>query len=950
MNQNVFISYGHEKSGKYDRLIRRLVDDLRACDFKVFLDIDVIREGNWERIIDEHILACKYFLFLSSARSTSSEGYCLNELCRAGENNSVIIPIMLDDSAIPLSINKYQRLSMINCIDPEGNVSDTVYSAVLEQLKSILSGNTSLGFSDSDARLKSMLKPISSQDFAFRYYSNFCGRTDAFTQFEKFLHSSKTFFWVVAKPGCGKTAFSSMLPWRYPEYICAYHFCKFNNSDRSNPKYIITSIAYQLSTVLPEYKQKLLNLMPLDSIFEKNATRIFEYLLVEPMADIKSPKPVVIIIDALDECSWRGDNEICSLLQRMRERIPSWMKFVLTSRDEADIHRYLAPIAVQYTLSDQETEKDMREYYQKHFPNAPEDKIQLLLAKSEGSFLYANEIVKQIQEDNLSLDDINFFPVGIYGFFNDWFLRIFGKDSGRDITYEDVKPILEFLCISQEPAQISFMEEYLQIHEYRLKQILSTISGLFPIRNQRIEPLHKSLVDWLTDSDDISQTFYISRKNGYQRLLSYIEEKYAAGEFANHHVIHYFGSTLLALEKYDRLAQILDDAALQESMIEKMEFDSGLERYLFELECLHKKLPAACTQLLSRSTFIKIFADNRRLLYNSGMFFKLKDIGLSVALRQDEQDWGVEGEIGKAFYYYIVEDFHKAIKTTKLLLKNRAEVQQDYTLQSELYNVKGLSERKLVLFDDALESFAQCIECSESNMSAGRKNSDVEFELSLAYLIISKINLHMRDFAASNRNCKKAIKMLTRKIEEMPEGDNKTSNILFLAEDYRVCANSFIWQQEYDLAEERLKRCEEIYRQQNNSTDRYFIRFRYTSLLLKIMRKEFDDVLPQLSMLLEQQSKSAYDKGVLNFYIALCVYLQCTQDPAMLKMGLECAKRGVETFDSIDAYLEKAECNLVAIELSKLSGARYFSDDDDNEYIDAWIEYLTQLFKEIRNE
>jgi pimeloyl-ACP methyl ester carboxylesterase len=30
------------------------------------------------------------------------------------------------------------------------------------------------------------------------------------------------------------------------------HFCKFNNSDRANPKYIITSIAYQLAMAIPE--------------------------------------------------------------------------------------------------------------------------------------------------------------------------------------------------------------------------------------------------------------------------------------------------------------------------------------------------------------------------------------------------------------------------------------------------------------------------------------------------------------------------------------------------------------------------------------------------------------------------------------------------------------------------------------------------------------------------
>ena len=947
MKNSIFISYGH---GDFDQLVRRLADDIRNCGFQVFLDTDYLKLGDWEQIIDEHILASKYFLFLSSARSTSHEGYCLNELCRAGENNSVIIPIMLDDSRIPLSINKFQRLSFVNCITPEKTIIESKYKEVFLQITSILSGNYHLGYSDEETRLKQLLKPISSGDFAFRYYSSFCGRKEAFTQFERFVDSNKNFFWVYGKPGCGKTAFSSMLLWRYPELIHGVHFCKFNNSDRANPKNIITSLAYQMSQSLPEYKKKLLALMDMDSIFEKNATRIFEYLIVEPMADIKAEQPVVVIIDALDESSWRGDNEICAILQRMKERIPSWLKFVVTSRNEADIRRYLSPIATLYFLSDDETEDDLRAFYLNEFPDIPADKLDALLAKSEGSFLYANEIAKQIKEEQLGFDDINFFPVGIYGFFNDWFFRLFGNESGITITFGDVKPILEILCISKEPVSIPFLEEYLQMDEYRLKDILALISGLFPIRNQQIEPLHKSLIDWLTDDHDVAHAFYVSKRNAYKRLGEYIEGKYQEKDYDNPYVIKYFCSTLIELKNFDRLKSILNDYALQSAIIEKLEFDSGLERYLSALEILYGHKKEDCQSLFTEEAFIKIFSDNRRLLYNSGMFFNLKNIGLSIALRNDKHDWGVEGEIGKVFYYYIVEDFQQAIKKANILLSSSEEVQQNYSLQSELYNVKGLSERKLVLFDDALESFEKCIEASEYALDEIRDNSDAEFELSLAYLIISKINMHMLDFSACNKNGKKAVKVLQRKIDEMPDCDKKISNTLFLAEDYRVCANAFIMQEEYELADERLKCCEEIYKQYNNSTDRYFIRFRYTSLFLKIMQKEWDGVLEQLRELLEKEAKGKYDKGILNYYIALLVYLQKTEDAEMLNIGFQAAKQGVSIFDSIDSLLEKGECNLLANKLSRLAGTRYLDDTDDNDYIDAWIEYIEEVFERKRNE
>ena len=182
-NKNVFISYGR---GVYDDVIKRLAEDLRALGFQVFVDVDYLHTGDWEHTIDEHILCSKHFLFMVSRKSVSHEGYCLNELCRAGENNASIIPITLDDSMLPLSINKHQRLSLIPSIDPMGQILEDVYKNFLLRLVEILSGKASLGFSDNELRLRAALKPVSSKEFTYRYYATFCGRRDVFREVESF--------------------------------------------------------------------------------------------------------------------------------------------------------------------------------------------------------------------------------------------------------------------------------------------------------------------------------------------------------------------------------------------------------------------------------------------------------------------------------------------------------------------------------------------------------------------------------------------------------------------------------------------------------------------------------------------------------------------------------------------------------------------------------------------
>ena len=114
---NIFISYGHNT---YDDIIKRVAEDIRKCNYSVFVDVDYLKQGDWEKIIDNHIKDSKFFLFFISKKSTSQEGYCLNELCRAGEIGATIIPIKLDESLTPLSINKYQRLNLEECINPNG--------------------------------------------------------------------------------------------------------------------------------------------------------------------------------------------------------------------------------------------------------------------------------------------------------------------------------------------------------------------------------------------------------------------------------------------------------------------------------------------------------------------------------------------------------------------------------------------------------------------------------------------------------------------------------------------------------------------------------------------------------------------------------------------------------------------------------------------------------------
>ncbi len=930
-SKNVFISYGHNC---FDDLVDKLAKSIRSFGFNVFLDKDYLHLGDWENIIDNHIKDSQFFIYLISTRSVSKNGYCLNELCRAGEMNATIIPVKLDSSLPPLSINKYQRLSLEECIKPDNTFDEEIYNNTLNIIKGILDGNLECGYTDEDTMLKRSLAPISSKDDLFRHFAVFKGRKKAFLEFEEFMNSDETVLWIPAGPGTGKTAFSSMLCWNYREKIAGIHFCKFNNSDRTDSKRIFATLAYELSNSLPEYRQKLLELNELDKIYEKNAERIFEYLLIEPLHDLNPNKNYALIIDALDEATFRGDNEVCAIIQRakLKNIIPSWLKFILTSRNEPEVRNYLNYICVKSTQFEKTTIDDIKEYYLAQFPNINDEQLAILLDKSEGSFLYATEISKQVNTNVLSLNDINLFPPGIYGFFNDCFNRIFSLDVKKNISFEEVKPVLEFLCIFKETVNEEFLQEILKMDEYEIKRILSAISGLFNISSSGIEPIHKSLIDWLTDSSDVSHKYYISKKSGYQRLYSYLNAFYNKAKYNNINLIKYYGKTLIELKKDEELFDLLNNYRFISTRNKKLHFDTGLREYLLEISKYDDK-----EEVFQTDTFKKIFEENRRLLYNSGMFFILRDLGFTEALADDYLgDFELEGEIGIAFYYYIVEEFEKAIKQCKYLINENKEIQDRPEYLAEIYNIKGLSERKLVEFDNAIESFTNAIK--QANVALDRmdyNNSDPEYELAMAHLLLGKIYTNMLDFNKANETLDESVRILKSRLNDLDDGDEKTAKTLFLAEEYRVYAYTCIWEGDLNKAEELLNNCDAIYKDNKSSTDRYFLRYQYSSCLLNIMNNEKEGVEIKLLSLLKN-ANGKYDIGTINTYLGLFSLVSNLDVSSYINESKKIFKR-------IKAYLELNEAQMIQDVYNTINGIDLKIDYDfKNEYARKWIIYAKE--------
>ena len=943
MKTNVFISYGHNN---YDSLAIKIKNDLLKDDlFDVFFDLDCLDKGDWEKLITSGIEKCNYFLFLVSKKSTSLDGYCLNELSRACELKKEIIPIMLDDSYVPLSITRLQRLFLNEAIDNNGNIIDVVYNPVYDRLVKILKKEEELGFYNKDYDFSNSLQAFDSYEI-LHHIKNFYGRKYIFDDFEKFICDSESLpiYILEASPGFGKSAIASMISIKYPENVAAIHFCNFNNSQKNNVKNVIKNLACQLSFRNTDYLNEITSILSkAGTLDELDSKRIFELLILEPCNKLEFNKPQVLIIDALDEAIINGKNEIAELIFANMNRLPSWLKILLTTRPRKDVLLYFKSCHILNIDSfNTENNEDLKNYYLKNIPNINNNDMRLLLNKTHSSFLYARTIIKNIKSGDLSIDNMKDFPDGIYSYYALWFDRIF--ESGI-IKYDDAKKILSLLQVTSSNPSIDFIIEVTDFSEEYLKEMLDSLSSFITVYDSIIKAKHKSILDWLSNSEECPSRYYISKKSSYNLLLEYIKNKRSNGRRwkKDIYVIKDYSAALRYLKKYDDLYELLIDKEYQYACVESSFYTlyEALYEYISNLKILYDEDEDYAYDIYESECFVEVFSKYRMKIYNSGLFIQLKQCGFEDYLNDtSDKDFGLEFELGELHFYYISLSFISAKKQIERIIKNHPLDNMDVNSRSELERMMMLVYRKLVMFKELEEIGSHTI--------GDAKESNNKFEESLAYLTLAKVycrELRKEDcYNALNM----AIKILKSKVDECDDDSKKISDHLFLAEDYRVAADSAIWQRDYDIAKKYLDEAEAIYAYYNQY-DRYYPRYLYTSLFLEIMTNNEKSKVEKLSSLaneLIEKSNDEYDKAQLAFLNSYYYLKIANKDVTLINKSKEYIDIAIKYNKKLSVELERLEAIELANLISEINNEEIKYKDRYNEYTDTWTKYVKDFLKE----
>jgi NACHT domain len=129
------------------------------------------------------------------------------------------------------------------------------------------------------------------------------------------------------------------------EWLGASFFFSRNEASCSNPFLVFTTIAYQLATRYPQFHNALAAILKRDpDVVGLTLEMQLEKLVVEPIcavADDIGSDPVVVVIDAIDECgNYRA--QILSLLCNARLKLPIRFKLFVSLRPEHDLETSLS--------------------------------------------------------------------------------------------------------------------------------------------------------------------------------------------------------------------------------------------------------------------------------------------------------------------------------------------------------------------------------------------------------------------------------------------------------------------------------------------------------------------------------------------------------------------------------------------------------------------------------
>ncbi|CAE6385395.1 unnamed protein product [Rhizoctonia solani] len=224
-------------------------------------------------------------------------------------------------------------------------------------------------------------------------------------------------YWVNGMAGTGKTTIAYSICRELAENgrLGASFFVSRASAECSDVSKVLPTIAYQLAHVSYAYQHVLCQALEkqMDVAQRKMAVQ-FEHLIQLPLRQMVDalPKGLVVVIDALDECTDPKSTElVIRMLLRHASKLP--IRFLLMSRPEPAISNAIlskdngsTPTLHLHSLEEQLVKADIKRYLTVSLARVKptDDQIEWLVEQAGALFIYAATLVRYILATELGVD------------------------------------------------------------------------------------------------------------------------------------------------------------------------------------------------------------------------------------------------------------------------------------------------------------------------------------------------------------------------------------------------------------------------------------------------------------------------------------------------------------------------------------------------------------------
>ena len=340
----------------------------------------------------------------------------------------------------------------------------------------------------------------------------FTGRSHILKEIDYWLQQKdQRFFILIGEPGVGKSAIVAHLA-QTRKNIVAYHFCQATDPNTLKPGQIVRSLSAQLmkqKETLPGYGQALLNTIKSPTLAAKveitfkeatnsEITEVFianlkssnegkegqedldsllEILIRAPLAALGDyqeslPERAIFLLDGLDvavssAAAAQDDEDIVTLLANFSEaeNLPSWVRFILTSRPDRRVMREFEPLQpyepeaetqhsdaqakavilpnCQYKLNEMsdENQADIRQYIEQRVKQpafqtllataqmSKQTLVEALTEQAQGNFRYAHCVLDELESGTQSPSQLSVLPESLKQIYaQEWFVAASGNE------------------------------------------------------------------------------------------------------------------------------------------------------------------------------------------------------------------------------------------------------------------------------------------------------------------------------------------------------------------------------------------------------------------------------------------------------------------------------------------------------------------------------------------